>query len=111
MIVRLTRRLALEARSSDGDGGGGRVESWNERATLWAEMRAISGRERGIGGRPGSFVTHRALVRYAAPGAPDRPEPDQRLREGERVYAILAVSEADDRRGFLTLWLEEGALS
>ena len=111
MGVRRTRRLALEERAAAADGGGGLTESWVERGVIWAEMKAMIGREQSLGLRPSSTVTHRARIRYAAPGAPDRPRADQRLREGARIYAIRAVAEADDRRAFLTLWLEEGALS
>lgn len=107
----MNRRLALEARATAPDGAGGVAESWVELGVLWAALRAVSARESFAGGRPAARVTHRALIRYAAFGAPERPVPDQRFREGERVFAIRGVAEADERRERLVCWLEEGALT
>lgn len=107
----LTRRLALEARADAPDGGGGLAENWEARGVIWAAIRPVSARERFTGARPAAIVTHRATIRYAEFGAPERPVPDQRFREGARVFAIRGVTEADDRRERLHCWLEEGALS
>lgn len=111
MSAPLTRRLTLEMRVRAPDGGGGVGETWETRGVIWAAMERASARERFIGSRPAATVTHRALIRYAPFGAPERPEANERFREGERVFAIRGVSEADDRRERLLCWLEEGALS
>ena len=111
MAARFSTRLTLEEQSREPDGAGGVLATWVERGAIWAELKAGSGRERAVGLKPTSTVTHRACIRYAAPGAADRPRPDQRLTDGTRFFAILAVAEADDRRRELSLWLEEGALS
>jgi len=47
-------------------------------------------------------------VRGAPVGAASRPRPDQRFREGDRVFAILAVSEFDATGRWLECWAEEG---
>lgn len=107
----LTRRFTLEELAATPDGAGGQTEAWTAVATLYAELKASSGRERASGGRTAARVTHRAWVRFVEYGAPGRPRPDQRFREGDRVFAIRAVAEADERRGYLICWLEEGALS
>lgn len=111
MAARFSSRLTLEERGREPDGAGGILKTWVERGAIWAELKAGSGRERAVGLRPTSTVTHRARIRYAAPDAADRPRADQRLTDGTRVFAILAVAEADDRRRELALWLEERALS
>ncbi len=111
MIGPFTRRLTLEERAAAPDGAGGLEEIWVEVAALWAALRATGARERAEGHSEAAKVSHRAEVRWAPPGALARPRPDQRLREGERLYAIRGVAEADDRRERLVLWLEEGALS
>ena len=49
------------------------------------------------------------MIRYVHHGAAIRPRPDHRFREGQRIFNILGVAEADDRRQWLTCWLEEGA--
>lgn len=111
MSGEMTRRLVLEERMAAPDGAGGLFESWGTRGVLWAAIEAASARENFAGGRPASRVTHRARIRYAAFGAAERPVPDQRFREGERIFAIRGVTEADDRRERLICWLEEGALT
>jgi hypothetical protein len=45
----------------------------------------------------------RIFTRAAPQGSPQRPRPDQRLREGARVFTILAVSEADAAGAWLVL--------
>lgn len=106
-----TRRLSLEERAAAPDGAGGLEEVWVEIGAFWAALEAKGVREGVEGGGPSATVSHRAEMRWAAPGAAARPRADQRLREGDRIFAIRGVAEADDRRERLVLWLEEGALS
>ena len=108
---RFQRRLILEERQSSSDGAGGREELWVTLTELWADITARSAREGFAGGQGVSRVSHRAQIRFIPFGDPKRPKPDQRFREGGRVFAIIGVSEADERRGLLTCWLEEGALT
>lgn len=105
----LNRLMTLEAPADAPDGGGGSVRSWTALGAVWAAVRAASGGEGVSGGAEGSRVTHRVELRWAPPDSPARPNAAQRLREGARVFRILAVSEADDRRDRLICWTEEGA--
>jgi head-tail adaptor len=103
----LTRKLVLEARVNVPDGAGGFVESWAVRGTLWAEVVAGAGRD-----APGEEITlaaipYRITVRGAAQGAASRPKPNQRLRDGARLFRILAVTERDPRGQFLTCFARE----
>jgi SPP1 family predicted phage head-tail adaptor len=109
--VRLTRRLTLETREVAPDGSGGQVVSWRAEGELWAEVTARTGREVFAGARPVSRVTWRILVRSAPVGAVSRPRADQRLREGGRVFDILAVAEADPAGRYLEIVAEEGMAS
>ena len=111
MIRKLNRKFTLEALTAAPDGAGGTVENWAGVAVLAAELKASSGRERETGGRASARVTHRAWLRYLPFDHASRPKPDQRFREGERVFSIRAVAEADEERRYLICWLEEGALS
>ncbi|MEL7466089.1 MAG: head-tail adaptor protein [Pseudomonadota bacterium] len=104
----LTRKLLLEARTHAPDGGGGTSASWTPVTELWAAIRARSAREAVVAGRQMARVSHTAEIRYLPFGDPMRPVPHQRLREGGRVFAIVGVAEADDRRERLICWLEEG---
>lgn len=105
----MNRRLVLEAPSNARDAAGGLVEGWTPVGDIWAAIEARSGRETVFGGRQGAKVTHVAEIRYAPPGSAQRPGAAQRFREGARVYAVLAVAEADARRERLRVWLSEGS--
>ena len=97
----LNRRLVLESPSETPDGSGGRVPGWTAQGTLWAEIRPRSGREIAGPGGTTSLSTARITVRGAPPGSPRRPRPDQRFREGARLFHVLAVTEADPSGRYL----------
>ena len=111
MGMSLNRRLVLEERLETADGAGGLTQGWVALGTLWAAMDSRSGREVNRGAVRLSRAVYRVTVRAAAPGAPSRPRPDQRFREGTRVYRILAVSEHDPQARYLTCFVEEEVAS
>jgi head-tail adaptor len=63
-----------------------------------------------IAGRRGPRVKYRILVRTAPVDAPSRPRPQQRLRDGARVFHILTVTESDATGRYLEIVAEEGLL-
>ena len=97
----LNRRLVLEDRVRVADGAGGFVETWEALGTLWAAVEARRGREVAREALPASAVPYRITERAARPGRPERPRAEQRLREGARVFRILAVAETDRGGRFL----------
>lgn len=103
----MTRRLALEEAVQNPDGAGGFDEVWQVLGTLWADVRPGTGRERGEGALSVSTVPYRIIVRGAPEGAPSRPRPDQRFREGARVFRILAVAANDPTGRYLTCFASE----
>jgi head-tail adaptor len=107
---RLARRLMLEERASLPDGAGGFAVSWRGVGTLWADMAPRTGREDFLAAQARPIVRWRIVVRGAPVGAPARPRADQRLREGDRVFNILTVAEADPAGRFLEIVAEEGVL-
>jgi head-tail adaptor len=107
--VRRNRRLVLEVPVMQGDGMGGVVEVWESRGVLWAGIVAGTGREVAVDLVLQDRVALRITVRAAPPGAPSRPMPGQRFREGTRVYPIRAVTEADAEGRYLVCFAEEGA--
>lgn len=104
---KLSRPLVLEAPDRAPDGAGGFNQIWAVRGTLWAEVTPRTGREEGTQGLRLARATYRLTVRAAPQGAPSRPGPGQRLRDGGRLFHILAVTESDAGPGYLTLWSEE----
>lgn len=104
---RLDRRLVLEAAIRTPDGSGGFLLSWTALGEIWAEVKAGAGRE-----RAGEFVTlstvpYKITVRAAPQGAPSRPKPEQRFRDGARIFRILAVAEDDPRGHYLICFAHE----
>jgi head-tail adaptor len=110
MAVRLLRRLVLESAERTPDGSGGYAVDWRPEGTLWADVTARASREDFVGGAVRPRTKYRILVRGAPVGAPSRPRPDQRLREGARVFDILAVAEHDRGGRYLEIVAEEGVL-
>ncbi|MEM9550011.1 MAG: phage head closure protein [Pseudomonadota bacterium] len=104
---RLTRPLELESRVTTPDGAGGFTDAWATLGTLWAEVNARSGTERREAGQAVSSMSYRITVRGAPQGAPSRPRPDQRFRDGTRIFAIRAVAEADPSGRYLTCFADE----
>lgn len=104
---RLNRRMVLEEAQRTPDGAGGYTLTWVTRGMLWAAIEPGAGRE-----RAGEFATlasvpHRITVRGAPEGAPSRPKPEQRFRDGARLYRVTAVTEADDAARYLTCFAVE----
>ncbi|HSF62824.1 MAG TPA: head-tail adaptor protein [Paracoccaceae bacterium] len=103
----LRRSLVLEAPEETATGSGGIARAWVALGRLWAEIRAGTGRD----GQGVEVVTAqvalRITVRGAPVGSPARPQAGQRFRDGLRVFAILAVAEADPGGRYLTCFARE----
>ncbi len=100
----------LEERVSACDGSGGFAVSWRPLGALWAEVTVRRGHEDFVAGQARPRVKYRIVVRGAPVGVPSRPRPDQRFREGMRIFDILTVAEADPAGRFLEILAEEGVL-
>lgn len=109
--VRLLRRLVLETPERLPDGSGGFATRWVPAGTLWADVTARTAREDLLAGVARPRVRYRIVVRGAPVGAPQRPRPEQRLREGGRVFSILTIAERDEDGRYLEILAEEGVLS
>ena len=91
----LSRPLVLEALRTEPDGSGGYAERWQALGTLWAEVTAGTGRDAPVEEFTRALVSYRITVRGAPVGAGQRPRPEQRFRDGTRLFRILAVTERD----------------
>jgi head-tail adaptor len=109
MSVVLNRRLVLEAASRLPDGAGGYAETWVVLGELWADIRSGAGGDTATDMVAIASVTLRIIVRAAPVGSLARPRPDQRFREGSRVYRIVAVTEAGGSGLYLTCFAREEA--
>ncbi len=93
--VTLSRRLLLERPVSAPDGAGGFALTWETLGSVWAEVVARSGRAADGGAISLSARKYRITLRGAPLGAERRPTADCRLREGDRIFFIDAVTERD----------------
>ena len=105
--VHLTRVLELEDPVEVGDGAGGMVLSWVALGSLWAEVIPAAGHEAAGEEVRLARVGYRITVRGAVVGAASRPKPEQRFRDGTRVFTILAVTERDAGGQYLTCFARE----
>ena len=103
----LGRLLVLEEPLRVSDGAGGFTLNWSPLGTLWGEVKVGSGREAAGEEITLAQVSYRITVRGAVVGAPQRPKPEQRLRDGTRIFVILAVTEQDSGGQFLTCYARE----
>lgn len=97
----LNRRLLLEAPERVPDGAGGYSQTWVALGAHWAEVRPGAGRESAGEFLTVSAVPYRIVVRAAPVGADARPRPEQRFREGTRVFLITTVAEHDPQGRYL----------
>lgn len=107
ILPNLNRRLSLETPQKVPDGAGGFTVNWFSLGTLWAEVDARTGRERAEGAAPISAVSYRITVRAAPIESPSRPKPEQRFRDGSRIFWIRAVIEDSSTNKYLTCLADE----
>jgi len=103
----LNRKLLLEAPQKTPDGAGGYTISWAPLGTLFGALIAQSGREAAGFATPLSRVPYKIIVRAAPIGAASRPQAGQRLRDGVRIFAIVAMAEYDPGGRYLTCHAQE----
>ncbi|MGB7316463.1 MAG: phage head closure protein [Planktotalea sp.] len=104
---RLNRALVLETRDIIADGAGGQHSTWSALGTVWASIRSLTGRETGSLGIAQSKVGLKITLRAAPHASTLRPRPDQRFREGARIYRITAVAEAEPAGRYLVCYASE----
>ena len=105
--IHLNRKLVLETPVRVLDGSGGHSETWQALGTLWSNVKSGSGREKASEFVTLSTVAYRIVVRGAPEGTPSRPKPEQRFRDGNRLFRIMAVSEYDANAHYLTCHARE----
>ena len=106
-VPNLNRRFTLEAANAVPDGAGGFLDTWAVLGTLWGELKGTGGRDIDVDAAALSQGRYRITVRAAPAGALERPRPGQRLREGPRVFPILAVVDIDPEGHWLSCVVRE----
>lgn len=106
-VPRLNRRMVLEVRRESANGSGGLRFEWEALGSHWVSVSPGAGRELVMGGVTQSELTLTLVLRATPHGSTARPAAGQRLREGARVFRILAVQEADPDQRYLTCLAKE----
>ncbi|MFP7570840.1 head-tail adaptor protein [Marivita sp. S2033] len=107
MSVRLTSKLVLERLEAVPDGAGGMHENWVPLGVFWGEVKPRSGRETAGEAGQVSVAGFRIVVRGQPQGHSARPLPEQRFRDGARVFRINSVTEADPGGRHLLCFCDE----
>jgi SPP1 family predicted phage head-tail adaptor len=98
----LKHRLTLEEPVETADGSGGVTRGYAAVATLWASVTPVSARGGVEAAGLAANVTHRIVI---------RPGPDlttrHRLREGTRIFRIVALRDQDGSGRFLEIHAQE----
>ena len=108
-VPRLNRQLVLETPNRVSDGAGGFALAWQALGILWADVTARTGRETAQAAAPISAMNYKIVVRAAPFGSVERPKPEQRFREGARIFLIQAVADEDPDGRYLTCFATEEA--
>jgi SPP1 family predicted phage head-tail adaptor len=87
-ISEFDQRLVLERLVTLDDGTGGRTESWQAVADVWARLVNLSGSELPFADAMRAELTHEATLRYRGTLVPT-----MRLTGSGRTLDILAVSD------------------
>ena len=101
-IGALRRRVTLESQTRTPDGGGGVTITWTPVTDLWAEIRDGGGNEYGFADAVQGKITHIVTLRRRADVVPA-----MRLRQGARVFVILAVLDRDGPGAVMRILAEE----
>lgn len=101
---RLRTRVEIQQPARSSDRAGGFTQNWPTMATVWAEVRPLSGREVFEQMRSQSKISHKVTIRYRADvtGA-------MRLKAGGTIYRIKAIINPRNMNEALELYCEETA--
>ncbi len=102
MISKLRHRAALEVKTLTPDGAGGFSESWDAVAQLWCAVEPLAASDAFAAGKLESRVRHRLRIRRGLAVAAGN-----RLRVGERLFAVHAVIDEGPPAPLVTLACEE----
>jgi SPP1 family predicted phage head-tail adaptor len=97
--------LALEAVALADDGAGGHVESWNEVATVFAQVEPVRADGRFGADQTIETVTHRVTLRFRGDVGSG-----MRFAKGTRRFAVLTVHDPDETGRYLVCRTREQGL-
>lgn len=99
---RLRHRVTIQEPTRTRNERGAEVLSWSDVATVWAEVRTPYGRERTVNEQTVAVLTHVVTMRFRRDLTPG-----YRLRWENRVFALLATPDPDNRKVMIVCQCQE----
>ena len=102
LVGEMNRRIKLQSKVETGDGYGGKTVEWVDRASVWAKVEPLSGREYFEAHQTQADVTHRVTTRY-------RGDIDETMRivYGEKILEIESVLDVESAHQRLVIMARE----
>jgi len=100
---KLRHRITIQEQNLTPDGAGGFVRSWDDVATVWAEVEPFSGREQVQAEQLAGVVIYRIRMRYRS-----GVTAAHRLQFGARIFNIRRIITPREIPSLLELLVEEG---
>jgi SPP1 family predicted phage head-tail adaptor len=112
-IGQLNRRITLQTRSGTLDAYGQEVNVWSNFATVWANIKPISGREKAGMATIDAMLTHRVSIRYRVEFMPPTTVDAWRIvyptKAGDRIFNITASQDMDEAHEYIVFDVQEGS--
>lgn len=83
---KLNKRIVIEQVFETADGLGGRSQSWQEYAAVWAQILPRRASEDFFAGQLKNAITHKIIIRYLA-GLSEK----MRVNYGGRIFRIASI--------------------
>ncbi len=109
-IGKLDKRITLQSRSATLDDYGQQINSWSDVATVWANIRPVSGREKMKAMQVDSILSHTVAVRYSATFMPPRTVDAWRIVYNGRCFTIIAAMDLDEAGKYIIFDCTEGSI-
>lgn len=100
--TKLTKRIKLQQLGANKNEYGEVEEDWQDVATVWAEIRPVTGRSFFEAQQINSEISHQVIIRYR-PGI----KPSMRVLYGMRVFDVLYVMNFNESNESIQLMCKE----
>jgi len=104
-IGKLNKRIKIQSRSATLDDFGQQINNWSTVATVWANIKPISGREKLRSMAMQSELTHTVAIRYNVNFLPPKKVAAWRINyhsaAGDRIFNITAAMDIDEAREYI----------
>ena len=101
-IGKLRHKITIQEYSATRDSFGAQIEGWNDKASVFASVTPICGKEYFASQQLNAEVTTKITIRYLA-----GITPKMRVMFGNRIFDILSVLNFEERNIELNLMCKE----